>query len=106
MDGCTRTRHAFSVRYPFHVLPACRCRPGQHDGRGHALRSEVWGIGRRIAAQLAAPEILKAWDVAQMPASKARRESSMVLELQGLSCISLEQAPSPKKQIASTRSFG
>jgi len=30
----------------------------------------------------------------------------MVLELQGLSCISLEQAPSPKKQIASTRSFG
>lgn len=29
-----------------------------------------------------------------------------VLELQGMSCITLEQAPPPKKQIASTRSFG
>ena len=29
-----------------------------------------------------------------------------VRELQGMSCISLEQAPPPKKQIACTRSFG
>lgn len=29
-----------------------------------------------------------------------------VRELQGISCISLEQAPAPKQQIACTRSFG
>lgn len=73
--------------------------------------AEVWGIGRRIAAQLAEQGILTAWDVAQMPPGKAHREWSVVLErtvleLQGMSCISLEQAPPPKKQIASTRSFG
>lgn len=73
--------------------------------------AEVWGIGRRIAAQLAEQGILTAWDVARMPPGKARREWSVVLErtvleLQGMSCISLEQAPPPKKQIASTRSFG
>lgn len=73
--------------------------------------AEVWGIGRRIAAQLAEQGILTAWDVANMPTSKARREWSVVLErtvleLQGMSCITLEQAPPPKKQIASTRSFG
>lgn len=54
---------------------------------------------------------MTAWDVAQMPAGKARREWSVMLErtvheLQGLSGISLEHAPPPKKQIACTRSFG
>ncbi|QKV55707.1 Y-family DNA polymerase [Comamonas antarctica] len=83
----------------------------QQDVLHRTLASEVWGIGRRIAAQLSEQGILTAWDVAHMPATKARREWSVVLErtvleLQGLSCISLEQAPPPKKQIASTRSFG
>lgn len=72
---------------------------------------EVWGIGRRIAKQLAEQGILTAWDLSRMPAIRARNEWSVVLErtvreLQGLSCISLEQAPPPKKQIACTRSFG
>ena len=72
---------------------------------------EVWGIGRRISVQLAEHGILTAWDVAQMPTAKARDGWGVVLErtvreLQGVSCIPLEFAPSPKKQIACTRSFG
>lgn len=72
---------------------------------------DVWGIGRRISAKLAEQGILTALDVARMPAAKARDEWSVVLErtvreLQGVSCISLELAPAPKKQIACTRSFG
>lgn len=44
------------------------------------LAKDVWGIGRRISLQLAEQGIVTAWDVAQMPASKARREWSVVLE--------------------------
>lgn len=72
---------------------------------------DVWGIGKRIANKLADQGILSALDVARMPAAKARDEWSVVLErtvreLQGVSCISMELAPPPKKQIACTRSFG
>lgn len=72
---------------------------------------DVWGIGRRIAAKLAEQGILTALDVARMPTVKARDEWNVLLErtvreLQGISCISLEQAPAPKQQIACTRSFG
>ena len=72
---------------------------------------DVWGVGRRIAKQLAEQGIMTAWDLTRMPAIHARNEWSVVLErtvreLQGMSCISLEQAPPPKKQIACTRSFG
>lgn len=72
---------------------------------------DVWGVGRRIAKQLAEQGIMTAWDLTRIPAIQARNEWSVVLErtvreLQGMSCISLEQAPAPKKQIACTRSFG
>ena len=72
---------------------------------------EVWGVGRRISAQLAAQGVLTALDLARLPAHAARDGWSVVLErtvreLQGVSCISLETAPTAKKQIACTRSFG
>ena len=77
----------------------------------HTAAGDVWGIGRRIAAQLAEHGYLTAYDVAHMPAALARSEWSVVLErtvleLQGVSCISMDLAPSPKRQIACTRSFG
>ena len=83
----------------------------QQDILQRTLAGEVWGIGRRIAAKLAEQGVLTAWDVAQMPAPKAKSVGSVVLErtvreLQGTSCISLDQAPAPKQQIACTRSFG
>lgn len=72
---------------------------------------DIWGIGKRIAAKLQAHGIRSALDVARMPTAQVRGECGVVLErtvreLQGISCISLEQAPAPKQQIACTRSFG
>lgn len=81
------------------------------DILGRTAAGEVWGVGRRISVQLAEQGVLTALDLAQMPAQAARDGWSVVLErtvreLQGMSCIPLELAPPPKKQIACTRSFG
>ena len=72
---------------------------------------EVWGVGRRIAAQLKDGGITTVLDLARMDPATVRRRWSVVLErtvreLQGLACISLAQQPAPKKEIACTRSFG
>lgn len=72
---------------------------------------DVWGVGRRIGAQLAEAGILTAWDLSQLDLGMVRRRWSVTLErtvreLGGQSCIELESAPSPKQSIACTRSFG
>ena len=81
------------------------------DILGRTPAGEIWGVGRRISAQLAEQGILTALDLARLPAHAARDGWSVVLErtvreLQGVSCMSLETAPAAKKQIACTRSFG
>jgi DNA polymerase V len=72
---------------------------------------EVWGVGRRIEAQLRQADIHTAWDLAQMNPGTARSRWSVVLEktvreLQGTPCFTFEDQPQPKQQIACTRSFG
>jgi len=72
---------------------------------------EVWGVGRRIASQLHEGGILTVLDLMRMDPATVRRRWSVVLErtvreLQGLSCIALDDQPTPKKEIACTRSFG
>jgi DNA polymerase V len=73
--------------------------------------NEVWGIGRKISAQLIEGGIHTVQDLVQIDAATIRRRWSVVLErtvleLQGTSCMALEDAPSAKKEIACTRSFG
>lgn len=101
--------------YPAHLARVCNWQECSGSERRDLLQrtpaGEVWGIGRRIAAQLAEAGFITAWDVANMPAEQARMTWSVVLErtvreLQGISCIPIELAPPPKKQIAVTRSFG
>ena len=101
--------------YPKELARVCNwielTREQQIDLLRRTPAGNVWGIGRRIAAKLAEQGIFTALDVARMPPAKARDEWSVLLErtvreLQGISCISLEQAPAPKQQIACTRSFG
>jgi DNA polymerase V len=72
---------------------------------------EIWGIGRRIGAQLVEGGIRTALDFARLDAATVKRGWSVVLErtvreLQGTPCIELDDGPEPKKQIACTRSFG
>ena len=73
--------------------------------------NEVWGVGRKISAQLNASGILTVQDLATLDPATVRRHWSVVLErtvleLQGTSCMALEDAPPAKKEIACTRSFG
>ncbi len=72
---------------------------------------EVWGIGRRISDQLKEGGVQTVLDLVQLDPAMVRRRWSVVLErtvreLQGQQCITLEDQPSPKKEIAFTRSFG
>jgi DNA polymerase V len=72
---------------------------------------EVWGVGRRIEAQLRQAGIHTAWELAQMNPGAVRSRWSVVLEktvreLQGTPCFTFEDQPPPKQQIACTRSFG
>lgn len=75
------------------------------------LIGDIWGIGRKIGAQLNEGGITTALDLARMNPRTARGGWSVVLErtvreLQGLNCIGLDEEPLPKKEIACTRSFG
>jgi DNA polymerase V len=72
---------------------------------------EVWGVGPRIAAQLEAEGITTVLQLTQLDPATVRRRWSVVLErtvreLQGQACVSLDDQPAPKKEIAYTRSFG
>lgn len=73
--------------------------------------SEVWGIGRRIGAQLQAQGIRTVLDAARMPPAVVRSRWSVVLErtireLQGQPCMDLQTIRPDRKEIACTRSFG
>ena len=72
---------------------------------------DVWGIGRRYAEKLTKQGIITAYDFTQLPKQWVRKNMSVVgerifLELQGVSCLSLESVQPDKKQICTSRSFG
>jgi DNA polymerase V len=72
---------------------------------------KVWGVGRKLTQKLNGLGIQTALDLCQCDPQDIRRQFSVVLErtvleLRGASCLELEQAPSPKKQIVTSRSFG
>ena len=69
----------------------------------------VWGIGRQHAKKLAYYGIRTAWDLVQKSESWVRRELTVVgvrtwKELQGESCISVDELPH-KKSVCTSRSF-
>lgn len=72
---------------------------------------ETWGVGRRISKKLSTMGITTALQLARANPVFIRKNFSVVLErtvreLNGESCISLEEAPPPKQQIIFSRSFG
>ena len=72
---------------------------------------EVWGVGRRIGQQLKDAGVHTVLDLTRLDPAMVRSRWSVILErtvreLQGTPCIDLDQAPSPKQEIACTRSFG
>jgi DNA polymerase V len=72
---------------------------------------DIWGIGKRLAVRLAAGGIRTACDLKHGEAAWVRKTLGVVgerilRELQGVSCLALEEVPAPKKGIASAKSFG
>jgi DNA polymerase V len=72
---------------------------------------EVWGIGHQIGTRLQAMGINTVAALRRAPATWLRTHFGVVMErtgceLQGLSCLALEQVAPDKQQIISSRSFG
>lgn len=86
------------------------------DARVFALKNtpleDVWGVGRAFREHFGNGFGAKtAWDLSRLdPALVTRKFSvtagNVVRELNGLSCIPLEEIPRPKKQIMWSRTFG
>lgn len=72
---------------------------------------EVWGIGRRITAKLNEMSIMTIQDLRRADPEYIRQQFSVVVErtvneLNGIPCIDLEEAGTPRQQIMVSRSFG
>ncbi len=72
---------------------------------------DVWGVGRRYAKMLAAYGIRNARQLRDADRDWVRKKMTVQglhtqLELRGISCIPMEDAPPPKKAVVSSRSFG
>ncbi|WP_439888297.1 translesion error-prone DNA polymerase V subunit UmuC [Pseudomonas sp. MBLB4123] len=73
--------------------------------------SEVWGVGHRSAAKLAALNIATAWDLAHFDIGTLRKTFGVTMErtareLRGISCIGFNEGPPPKQAIYSSKMFG
>ena len=72
---------------------------------------DVWGIGRRQAAKLAARGVDNAAAFAALPREWVRANMTVtglhtLLELSGIPCFPLGQGPEPRKSVLCSRSFG
>lgn len=81
--------------------------------QARALKSEpvteVWGIGRRLGAQLAAHGIVNAWDLQQADTAMLRQRYGVVVErvqreLQGVACHGMV-GDEARQQVLRSRSF-
>ena len=89
------------------------CLIDTEDRRVKALKglavADVWGIGRRTVGKLEYHGVRTAWDFTQRSEGWVRRELTVAgvrtwRELQGESCIDIEELPE-KKSICTSRSF-
>ena len=98
--------------YPAHFAQVCNLAGLTDDERRRCWRPHRWTRfgGRRIAAQLIEAGVHTVQDLVQIDQATVRRRWSIVLdrtvrELQGVSCVDLDDGPTTKKEIAATRSF-
>jgi DNA polymerase V len=73
--------------------------------------NEVWGIGSRLSARLAAHGVTTAGQLARLDPGWVRRSYTIVVErtvreLAGTACLPLEHAPPPRRQLLHCRMLG
>lgn len=102
----------FAKKYPAYETV---CKINTEEKRIKALKltpiADVWGIGRQHINRLNTEGVKTAYDFTQLNRSWVRKYMTVTgerswLELQGESCITMEIAPLPKKNIMVSRSFG
>ena len=110
-----KAAHRKPGSYPAHHAHICHLGACTPDELAALLQAtdvgDVWGVGRRIGAQLQADGVHTALDLARTDPAHVQKRWSIVLaktvrELNGTACLSLDDHPPPKQQIACTRSFG
>lgn len=108
----TKVANKFAKKYPAYNR---LCIIDTEEKRIKALQltdiNDVWGIGRKQASKLENQGVKTAYDFTQLSGTWVRKYMTVVgertwKELRGLSCIDMESAPSAKKQICTSRSFG
>lgn len=72
---------------------------------------DIWGIGRQYDKFLRQNKIENAWQLRNAPEQFIDHYMTSVghktvLELQGFSCLDMDETPSPKKSIVCSKSFG
>lgn len=83
----------------------------QRQSRFSAIAAgEVWGIGRRYAARLAALGLRTVADLMKADPMDIRNRFGVVMErtireLQGQACLPLTECPPPRQQIVASRTF-
>lgn len=82
--------------------------------RAHSLKltvvKDIWGIGSKTAKKLQALNIITAWDLAQQDPEWIRSLFTVtvartVRELNGFTCLTLDEIPATKQQIICSKSF-
>ena len=77
----------------------------------HIPCHEIWGVGRGFSKTLARLGLFTAQDLADADPKRLRKTMGVLgerlgLELKGIPCLPLEDAPQARKSIISSRSFG
>jgi DNA polymerase V len=72
---------------------------------------DIWGIGRNLSDSLKEAGIADAWSFKEASDTWIKKRFSVILlrtayELRGISCLSLNELPVPRKSIVHSRSFG
>lgn len=116
--GRTKTRAKLACHYVKTHAPSCRAfdietmpEAERHAWLASLPVGEVWGVGRRLAPRLEALGIRSVQDLADSDPLRLHRRFGVVLmrtamELQGTSCLALEDVVESRQQILCSRSFG
>jgi DNA polymerase V len=102
-----KTRRQYGGVFDWAMLPAV----AQATLMDELDAGEVWGVGRRLVLQLQAMRIRTVHDLRRASPALMRRRFSVVMErivaeLNGESCLDLEDVAARKTQILASRSFG
>lgn len=84
---------------------------GDDETLARVACGDIWGIGRRLTARLQTMSIRTALDLKKADCRLIRRDFGVVVErtvreLNGQSCLELEEIPALRKGVASAKSFG